>query len=65
MYCNTTYRLVKIENNKEKVVIETESSCLERALDYFYLMVPKAYGDKSYTIRIKKDNIRNVASEWD
>ena len=53
MYLNTTYHFVKIVNGKEKLIIETESSCLERALDYFYLMVPKAYGDKSYTIRIK------------
>ena len=65
MYYNTTYHLVKIENSEEKIVLETECSCIERALDYFYLMVPKAYGDKNYTIRIKKDNIRSVASEWD
>ena len=65
MYRNTTYHFVKIVNGEEKLIIETESSCLERALDYFYLMVRKAYGDKSYTIRIKKDNIRSVASKWD
>ena len=65
MYRNTTYRFVKIVNGKEKLIIETESSCLERALDYFYLMVPEAYGDNRYTINIKKDNIRSVASEWD
>ncbi len=65
MYRNTTYRFVKIVNGKEKLIIETESSCLERALDYFYLMVPKAYGDKNYIIRIKKNNIRSVAREWD
>ena len=54
MYRNTTYHFVKIVNGKEKLIIETESSCLERALDYFYLMVPEAYGDNRYTIKIKK-----------
>ena len=34
MYRNTTYHFVKIVNGEEKLIIETESSCLERALDY-------------------------------
>ena len=65
MYCNTTYRLVKIENNKEKVVIETEASCIERALDYFYLIKPKSYGDKNYSVRIKQSTFDNIARDWD
>ena len=65
MYRNPTYHFVKTENNQEKIILETEASCIERALDYFYVMEPKAYGDKKYTVRIKKDDFRSVASEWD
>jgi len=65
MYRNNTYRLVKIKNNKEKIVLETESSCIERALDYFYLMVPKSYGNKKYSIRIKPPTFKSVAKDWD
>jgi len=65
MHCNNTYRLVKIENNKEKIVLETESSCIERALDYFYLMIPESYGNKKYSIRIKPTTFKNVAKAWD
>jgi len=65
MYRNPIYYFVKTVNNQEKIILETEASCIERALDYFYVMIPESYGDKKYTVRIKKDNFRSIASEWD
>tara|TARA_R110000803_G_scaffold30572_2_gene68869 strand:- start:822 stop:1019 length:198 start_codon:yes stop_codon:yes gene_type:complete len=65
MYRNPTYRLVKINNGQETIIIETEAACIERALDYFYLMVPESYGNKKYAIRIKPSNVRDIAVIWD
>lgn len=65
MYCNSTYQLVKTKKNEEKIVMETDASCIERAIDYFYLCKPKSYGNPNYIIRIKKGNFADVAREWD
>lgn len=49
-----TYQLIKKKKDgTEKVVHETQSSCVEKAMDYFFIMKPKAYGSKKYRIGIK------------
>jgi len=60
MYRNTTYHFVKIVNGKEKLIIETESSCLERALDYFYLMVLKLMGIRVILLELKKITLETL-----
>lgn len=65
MYRNTTYQLIKSTSSKEKVVMETEASCIERAIDYFYLCEPKAYSNPKYLIRIKKNTFKDLARAWD
>lgn len=63
MYVNhQTYQLIKTKKGKEKIVIETEASCLEKAVDYFYTIKPKAYGNSNYRIGIKRREEINV--EW-
>ena len=59
---NKTYQLVKTTKDSEKVVMETESSCVEKALDYFYMIKPKSYGNPKYRISIKQQEPINV--EW-
>jgi hypothetical protein len=50
----TTYQLIKKKKDgSEKVIQETQSSCIERAMDYFYMIKPKAYYDKKYRICVK------------
>jgi len=51
----TVYQLVKTKkDNTEKIVLETNASSVERAMDYFYTSKPKAYYDLRYRITIKK-----------
>ena len=59
---NKTYQLVKTTKDSEKVVMETESSCVEKALDYFYMIKPKAYSNPKYRVSIKKQEPINI--EW-
>lgn len=50
----TTYQLIKKKKNgSEKIIQETQSSCMEKAMDYFYDIEPKAYYNRKYRIRIK------------
>ena len=44
---------------------EEKTKIIERALDYFYLMIPESYGNKKYSIRIKPTTFKNVAKAWD
>jgi hypothetical protein len=51
---NTVYQLIKIKKDgSEKVIQETQSSCVEKAMDYFYIYRPEAYYSKKYRIGIK------------
>jgi len=59
---NKTYQLVKVKNDEEKIVLETDSSCVEKALDYFYTIKPKCYGNPKYRISIK--NSEPVIENW-
>jgi len=66
-YNNPTYQFTKIDevNNEKTVILETEASCVEKALDYFYIMEPKSYGNPNYSIGIKPTNFnRDIAQEW-
>jgi len=50
----TTYQLIKKKKDgSEKVIQETQSSCIERAMDYFYMIEPNAYYKNKYRIRVK------------
>jgi len=54
-YSTTTYQLIKKSKDlSEKVILETDASTIERAMDYFYMVKPKSYGNQKYSIRIKK-----------
>ena len=64
MVRHSTYQLNKVTNKINKMVLETESSSLERAIDYFYLIIPESYGNTDYTISIKRDEYRDLAYEW-
>lgn len=57
-----TYQLIKVKNGKEKVIIETEAACVEKAIDYFFMLNPKAYGNDNYRIAIKKKEYVNT--DW-
>ena len=64
---NPTYQFTKIDKvtNEKTVILETEAASIENALDYFYIMVPKSYGNPNYTIGIKQNNFnRDTAQEW-
>jgi hypothetical protein len=44
---NRTYQLLK----ENKVIMETQCSSFDRAIDEFFESHPEAYGDKSYTFK--------------
>lgn len=51
---HTTYQLIKTKKDgTEKVVQETDASCVEKAMDYFFMTKPKAYYSSKYRIGIK------------
>jgi len=48
------YQLIKTKKDgSEKVVVETDASSVERDMDYFFMIKPKAYYNKKYRIGIK------------
>ena len=51
---HTVYQLIKRKKDgSEKIVVETDASSVEKAMDYFFIMKPKSYGSKKYRIGIK------------
>ena len=50
----TVYQLIKRKKDgSEKIVVETDASSVEKAMDYFFVLKPKAYESKKYRIGIK------------
>jgi hypothetical protein len=43
----STYQLYK----EEKLLAETEAATFDKAIDYFFELHPKAYGDDSYSFK--------------
>ena len=64
MVRHSTYQLNKVTNKINNIVLETEASSLESALDYFYLTVPESYYNKEYNISIKQGDYHDLAYKW-
>jgi hypothetical protein len=53
--------MIQVNNNKYQllkegqIVVETEAATFDNAIDYFFEVHPKAYGDERYTFkRVKR-----------